>query len=100
LAGGEHERWALAPSGGGNGGGSTRWRAEGEQAAFICGLGRPWVTRDDGGDARRATAATSPTDRRSVACARTAALRRGLGAPRAGRRVGGRVGSGRARLII
>jgi hypothetical protein len=32
------------------------------------------------------------------ACARTAALRRGLGAPRAGRRVGAWVGLGRARL--
>jgi hypothetical protein len=31
-------------------------------------------------------------------CARTAALRRGLGTPRAGRRVGARVGLGRARL--
>jgi hypothetical protein len=33
-----------------------------------------------------------------VARARTAALRRGLGSPRAGRRVGARVGSGSARF--
>jgi hypothetical protein len=44
LAGDEHGREMLAPSGGGHGGGWFGWRAEGEQEGFYMGLGASGVT--------------------------------------------------------
>jgi hypothetical protein len=45
LAGGEHERRALAPCGGGNGGEEHAVVRGGEQAAFISSSGRPCYGR-------------------------------------------------------
>jgi hypothetical protein len=44
LAGDEHGREKLAPSGGGHGGGWFRWRAEGEQEGFYTLLHVTMVT--------------------------------------------------------
>jgi hypothetical protein len=86
LAGGERE-WHA----------SSRWRRQWRRCgsgwrrggAFIAGVGRPWVTRDDGGDARRATVARGSRvrrrrRRRTAGLWRARVLRRGLGAPRGG----------------
>jgi hypothetical protein len=78
LAGDEHGREELAPSGGGHGGEEQAVARGGARGG---GLNRrtrrPWMTRRDGGEHLRATAlggartaATSPSDWWSAACAR------------------------------
>jgi hypothetical protein len=62
--GGERKRRAPAPGGGGNGGGGSGLARGEARGAFICGPTRPRVTRRDGGDAPRTTAARGSCVRR------------------------------------
>jgi hypothetical protein len=94
--GGERKRRAPAPGGGGNGGGGSGLARGEVRGAFICGPTRPRVTRGDGGDAPRTTAARGSRVRRRHG-RRTGGPRRArayggadLGTPREGARWGAR----------